>query len=189
RGNEGLMIKRTDSPYLPGRRGQWWYKFKRALATLDVVVVAVEWGHGKRAQVLSDYTFAVRDRAGGERLLAIGKAYTGLTDGEIAELTGWFKAHETGRRGSAIAVEPTVVLEVAFDVVQPSALHASRFALRFPRIVRVRDDKPAAEIDTLERVEAIYREMLEREGVARQEQSVMASSDGLPSQSRSQRKH
>ena len=90
RGNEGLVVKRADSPYAPGRRGKWWLKLKRELATLDVAVVAVEWGHGKRAQVLSDYTFAVRD---GERLLAIGKAYSGLTDAEIAELTPWFLEH------------------------------------------------------------------------------------------------
>ena len=157
------MLKRSDSPYHPGRRGKWWLKLKRELSTLDVVVVAVEWGHGKRAKVLSDYTFAVRG-AGGE-LQTIGKAYSGLTDAEIAELTQWFLAHERGRRGHAIAVEPEIVLEVAFDIIQPSTLHESGFALRFPRIVRIRDDKPAAEIDTIGRVEEIYREMLSREGL------------------------
>ena len=163
RGHEGLMLKRSDSPYHPGRRGKWWLKLKRELSTLDVVVVAVEWGHGKRAKVLSDYTFAVRG-ANGE-LLTIGKAYSGLTDAEIAELTQWFLAHETGRRGHAIAVEPKIVLEVAFDIIQPSDLHQSGFALRFPRVVRLRDDKPASEIDTIGRVEEIYREMLGREGL------------------------
>jgi DNA ligase-1 len=127
-----------------------------------VVVVAVEWGHGKRAQVLSDYTFSVRGRDG--RLLTIGKAYSGLTDIEIAELTPWFLSHQTGKRGYALAVEPLIVLEVAFDIIQPSTLHDTGFALRFPRIVRLRPDKSAADIDTLERVEEIYREMLEREG-------------------------
>ncbi len=160
RGHEGLMLKRTDSAYHPGRRGKWWLKLKRELSTLDVVVVAVEWGHGKRAKVLSDYTFAVRD---GEELRTIGKAYSGLTDVEIAELTAWFQAHQTGRRGHAIAVEPQIVLEVAFDIIQKSTLHESGFALRFPRIVRIRDDKPATEIDTLERVEEIYAAMLQRE--------------------------
>jgi DNA ligase-1 len=162
-GNEGLIFKRTDAPYAPGRRGKWWLKLKRELSTLDVVVVAVEWGHGKRAQVLSDYTFAVRGSA--NQLLTIGKAYSGLTDAEIAELTPWFLAHQTGKRGYALAVEPQIVIEVAFDIIQRSELHESGFALRFPRIVRLRPDKLPADIDTLERVEAIYREMLEREGV------------------------
>ncbi|MFN2527915.1 MAG: ATP-dependent DNA ligase [Candidatus Baltobacteraceae bacterium] len=163
-GHEGLILKRTDSPYFPGRRGKWWLKLKRELSTLDVVVVAVEWGHGKRAKVLSDYTFAVR-RGDGE-LLTIGKAYSGLTDAEIAEYTHWFKGHTTGALGYAMAVEPKVVLEVAFDIIQKSALHESGYALRFPRIVRIRDDKPASEIDTIERVDEIYAQMLEREGVS-----------------------
>lgn len=162
-GHEGVMIKRTDSAYHPGRRGKWWLKLKRELSTLDVVVVAVEWGHGKRAKVLSDYTFAVRDDAG--ELAAIGKAYSGLTDAEIAQLTQWFLDHQTGRRGHAIAVEPAIVLEVAFDIIQPSELHESGFALRFPRIVRIRDDKPPSEIDSIARVREIYGEMLAREGV------------------------
>jgi DNA ligase-1 len=167
RGNEGLVFKRTDSPYAPGRRGKWWLKLKRELATLDAVVIAVEWGHGKRAQVLSDYTFAVRD---GERLLAIGKAYSGLTDAEIAELTPWFLEHRLpierqrpNARGSELPVEPKVVIEVAFDIVARSDLHESGFALRFPRIVRIRDDKPVDDIDTLDRVREIHAEMLGRE--------------------------
>jgi len=162
-GNEGLIFKRTDAPYARGRRGKWWLKLKRELSTLDVVVVAVEWGHGKRAQVLSDYTFAVL--GDGNRLLTIGKAYSGLTDAEIAELTPWFLAHQTGKRGYALAVDPQIVIEVAFDIIQPSNLHESGFALRFPRIVRLRRDKLPADIDTLERVDEIYREMLAREGV------------------------
>ena len=161
RGHEGLMLKRADAPYHPGRRGKWWLKLKRELTTLDVVVVAVEWGNGKRASVLSDYTFAISDGAGG--LLTIGKAYSGLTDVEIARLTAWFLDHRVGERGHRLLVEPSVVLEVAFDVVQRSELHESGYALRFPRIVRIRDDKPVAEIDTIERVHEIYRAMLERE--------------------------
>jgi len=163
--HEGLMLKRLDSPYHPGRRGKWWLKLKRELSTLDVVVVGVEWGHGKRAKVLSDYTFAVKGDDG--ELQTIGKAYSGLTDAEIAENTGWFLAHQLGREGHRFLVEPEKVIEVAFDIVQPSDLHASGFSLRFPRIVRMRDDKPASEIDTIERVREIYREMLEREGVGR----------------------
>lgn len=162
-GHEGIMLKRTDAAYHPGRRGKWWLKLKRELSTLDVVVVAVEWGHGKRAKVLSDYTFAVRGEA--EELLTIGKAYSGLTDVEIAELTQWFLTHQTGKTGYAIAVEPQIVLEVAFDIIQPSELHQSGFALRFPRIVRIREDKPPSEIDTLGRVREIYAEMLTREGL------------------------
>jgi DNA ligase 1 len=167
RGNEGLMLKRDDSPYAPGRRGKWWLKLKRELSTLDVAVVAVEWGHGKRAGVLSDYTFAVRGDGG---LETIGKAYSGLTDAEIAQLTPWFLAHRLPQdqqrekaRSYEIPVEPTIVLEVAFDVIQESDLHESGFSLRFPRIVRIRDDKPPEEIDTIERVREIYREMLARE--------------------------
>jgi DNA ligase-1 len=168
RGNEGLMLKRTDAPYVPGRRGKWWVKLKRELATLDVVVVAVEWGHGKRNKVLSDYTFAVRRSASDPELLTIGKAYSGLTDVEIAEMTEWFLAHGETEAGSRrLRVEPSVVIEVAFDIIQKSTLHASGFALRFPRIARLRPDKSAQDIDTLGGVERIYREMLEREGVER----------------------
>jgi len=167
RGNEGLVLKRTDAPYVPGRRGKWWLKLKRELSTLDCVVVDVEWGHGKRAKVLSDYTFAVRRSPESDELLTIGKAYTGLTDAEIATMTEWFQAHKlvAGRYG--FAVEPIVVIEIAFDVIQKSELHPSGFALRFPRIVRLRPDKRADEIDTLADVERIYGEMLAREGVTR----------------------
>src|SRR6266571_3077358 len=153
RGNEGLMIKDLDSVYTPGRRGRSWIKLKRELATLDVVVTAAEYGHGKRAGVLSDYTFAVRD---GERLLNIGKAYSGLTDIEIAELTQWFLEHTIDDLGFVRMVEPRIVLEVAFNAVMRSGRHNSGFALRFPRILRIRSDKLAEDIDTLERVREIY---------------------------------
>jgi DNA ligase-1 len=152
RGNEGLMVKDPRSPYRPGRRGREWLKVKKALATLDVVVTAVEVGYGKRRNVLSDYTFAVRASEDDPTLLNVGKAYSGLTDAEIAALTEWFKAHTIRDFGRARLVEPKIVLEVAFDVVQPSARHKSGYALRFPRIVRIRDDKTADEIDTLETV-------------------------------------
>ena len=156
RRNEGLMVKDPESPYLPGRRGFGWLKMKKALATLDCVVVGVEVGHGKRHGVLSDYTFAVRDGATGG-LVTIGKAYSGLTDAELAELGRWFEAHTLRQHGRYRAVEPAIVVEVAFDVLMRSTRHRSGFALRFPRIVRVRDDKTAADIDTLLTVEAIYR--------------------------------
>jgi DNA ligase 1 len=152
RGNEGLMVKDPASAYKPGRRGKEWLKVKKALATLDVVVTAVEVGYGKRRHVLSDYTFAVRAGPDDPTLLNIGKAYSGLTDAEIATLTEWFKAHTIKDFGRVRLVEPQIVLEVAFDIVQPSSRHKSGYALRFPRIVRLRDDKPVAEIDTLEAV-------------------------------------
>ncbi|GIW20770.1 MAG: hypothetical protein KatS3mg065_1066 [Chloroflexota bacterium] len=131
---------------------------KRALATLDCVVVGVELGHGKRHGVLSDYTFAVRDEASGG-LVTIGKAYSGLTDAEIAELTRWFEAHTISRHGRYRVVEPAIVVEVAFDVIMRSARHRSGFALRFPRIVRLRTDKTPADIDTLATVERLFREL------------------------------
>jgi DNA ligase-1 len=153
RGNEGLMVKDLNSAYTPGRRGKSWLKLKRELATLDVVVTAVEWGHGKRAKVLSDCTFAVRD---GDQLLNVGKAYSGLTDKEIAKMTEWFLEHTMEDRGFTRIVEPKIVLEVAFNNMMKSGRYASGFALRFPRILRIRDDKPVEEIDTLERVREIY---------------------------------
>ncbi|HEY5436400.1 MAG TPA: ATP-dependent DNA ligase [Candidatus Limnocylindrales bacterium] len=155
RRNEGLMVKDPTSPYTPGRRGLGWLKMKKALATLDCVVVGVEVGHGKRHGVLSDYTFAVRDNGTGA-LVTIGKAYTGLTDAEIAEMTRWFEAHTISTHGRYRVVEPVVVVEIAFDVIMRSARHRSGYALRFPRIVRIRTDKPAAEADTLATVHALY---------------------------------
>jgi DNA ligase-1 len=148
RSNEGLMIKDPESSYSPGRRGMFWFKLKKELATLDVVVVAAELGHGKRNKVLSDYTFAVRDETSGE-LLPIGKAYSGLTDGEIAELTEHFKQNTTSNHGRYREVKPDIVLEVAFDSIQPSRRHASGLALRFPRIKAIRRDKNVDAIDTL----------------------------------------
>ncbi len=153
RGNEGLMIKDPESPYTPGRRGKAWLKLKRELATLDVVVTAVEYGHGKRIGVLSDYTFAVRD---GEKLVNIGKAYSGLTDVEIAELTHWFLEHTVEDQGFRLVVEPKIVLEVAFNNMMRSDRHESGYALRFPRIVRLRPDKSPEDADTIERAREIY---------------------------------
>ena len=155
RGNEGLMVKDPLSPYTPGRRGLAWLKLKRPLATLDVVVTAVEWGHGKRRGVLSDYTFAVKESATG-KLVNVGKAYSGLTDAEIADYTKKFLAMTVEDQGYRRMVRPEVVLEVAFDSIQHSGRHLSGYALRFPRIVRIREDKPVDEIDTVERVAELY---------------------------------
>ena len=161
RGNEGLMVKDPDSTYTPGRRGYGWLKLKRPLATLDCVVVGVEVGHGKRHGVLSDYTFAVLDdRPGAEgRLVTIGKAYSGLTDKEIATMTAWFEAHTLQKIGRFHVVEPTIVVEIAFDVIHRSNRHESGFALRFPRIFRLRPDKDVHEIDTLSNVETLFRRL------------------------------
>jgi len=153
RGNEGLMIKDPRSPYTPGRRGKSWLKLKRELATLDVVVTAVEYGHGKRVGELSDYTFAVRD---GERLVNIGKAYSGLTDAEISEVGKWFLEHVVEDQGFRLIVEAKIVIEVAFNNMMRSDRHESGYALRFPRIVRIRTDKLPDDADTLERAREIY---------------------------------
>jgi DNA ligase-1 len=155
RRNEGLMVKDPKSAYSPGRRGYGWLKMKKALATIDCVVVGVEVGHGKRHGVLSDYTFAVRDEPN-DRLVTIGKAYSGLTDAEIATMTRWFEEHTISQHGRYRVVEPMVVVEVAFDVILRSNRHKSGFALRFPRIARLRLDKDAHEADTLETVERLY---------------------------------
>jgi DNA ligase-1 len=155
RRNEGLMVKDPGSIYAPGRRGLGWLKMKKALATIDCVVVGVEVGHGKRHGVLSDYTFAVRDTER-DKLVNIGKAYSGLTDAEIADMTRWFEAHTIARFGRFYQVEPTIVVEIAFDVIVRSARHGSGFSLRFPRIVRLRPDKTPDEIDTVETVTALY---------------------------------
>jgi DNA ligase-1 len=177
RANEGVMIKAADSTYQPGRRGLAWLKLKRELATLDVVITGAEYGHGKRAGLLSDYTFAVRRGASptsegepeafaeGEdpaELLNVGKAYSGVTDQEIAELTTFLKAHTLEDQGHFRLVEPLIVLEVAFNNIMRSPRHSSGFALRFPRILRLRPDKPLAEIDTLARVEAIYQSQIDK---------------------------
>jgi DNA ligase-1 len=160
RSNEGVMVKAAGSTYQPGRRGLAWVKLKRELATLDVVITGAEYGHGKRAGLLSDYTFAVRGPS--SELLNVGKAYSGVTDAEIAELTEFLKAHTLEDQGHFRTVEPLIVLEVAFNNIMRSPRHPSGFALRFPRILRLRPDKPLAEIDTLDRVEEIYQSQVDK---------------------------
>jgi DNA ligase-1 len=162
RGNEGLMLKDPESIYAPGRRGYAWLKLKKALTTLDCVVVGVEVGHGRRHGMLSDYTFAVLDdrpAAADGALVTIGKAYSGLTDVEIAEMTRWFEAHTIERFGRYRQVQPQIVVEIAFDVVHASSRHASGYALRFPRIVRIRDDKDPGEVDRLSTVAALHEQL------------------------------
>lgn len=152
-GHEGIVVKRPESLYTPGRRGRSWFKLKEPFATLDVVVTAVEYGHGKRHGLLSDYTFSVRD---GHQFLTIGKAYSGLTDAEIKSGTEYFLQHTTEDQGGRRIVEPSVVIEVAFNNIQKSQRYESGYALRFPRILRLRPDKPVNEIDTLGRVAELY---------------------------------
>ena len=160
RANEGVMLKAAGSAYLPGRRGLAWVKLKRELATLDVVITGAEYGSGRRSQFLSDYTFAVRASDG--ELRNVGKAYSGVTDVEVTELTEFLKAHTLEDYGHFRTVEPLVILEVAFNNVMRSDRHASGFALRFPRILRIRTDKPLAEIDTVDRVEEVYQSQVDK---------------------------
>ncbi len=154
RGHEGVIGKDPESFYTPARRGRAWLKFKGVAASLDCVVVAAEQGHGRRSELLSDYTFAVRDAESGA-LLTIGKAYSGLTEAEIEELTEHFRRTTLRSVGRRHEVEPTVVLEIAFDRVQESSRHGSGLALRFPRIKGIRRDKGVAEIDTLQAARAL----------------------------------
>ena len=153
---EGLMIKDANSLYTPGSRGGSWIKFKKELATLDVVVVGVEQGHGKRSHLLSDYTFSVRDEKTGD-LQTIGKAYSGLRDEEIEELTLYFLRTTIRQAGHYRQVTPEIVLEVAFNAVQPSDRHASGLALRFPRIKAIRREKNVREINTVQYAKRLVR--------------------------------
>jgi len=155
-GHEGLVLKDLDSQYHPGKRGRYWMKLKKELDTIDAVVVIAEYGHGKRAGVLSDYTFAVRDDTDSNQLRTIGKAYSGLTDDEIFEITKKLRSIMIKDEGYSIIVKPEIVLEIAFDSIQKSNRHDSGFALRFPRIKNIREDKDAADIDTLQKVKQIY---------------------------------
>ncbi len=170
RGNEGVMIKASESLYQPGRRGLSWIKLKRHLDTLDVVITGAEYGQGRKSQFLSDYTFAVRGPGGD--LLNVGKAYSGVTDIEITELTEWCKTHTLEEFGHFRTVEPLVILEVAFNNIMRSDRHASGFALRFPRILQIRRDKPLNEIDTLERVEEIYQSQPDKPAEAARDTQV-----------------
>ena len=164
-GNEGLIVKDPTSLYSPGRRGKSWLKLKKAMPTLDCVVVKAQQGHGRRAEVLSDYTYAVRDEASGE-LRVIGKAYSGLTDVEIEELTEHFNEHTLGKVRRVHTVTPNIVLEIAFDSINKSKRHDSGLALRFPRIKAIRRDKIPAEIDTLQYAESLLGGPQAKKGTA-----------------------
>jgi DNA ligase-1 len=157
-GHEGLVLKDPDSQYHPGKRGRYWAKLKKELDTIDVVIIVAEYGHGKRAGMLSDYTFAVKDEEinANSKLRTIGKAYSGLTDVEILEMTKKLNSIIIKDEGIRIVVKPEIVIEVAFDSIQKSNRHNSGFALRFPRIKNIRWDKAASDIDSLQKVKQIY---------------------------------
>jgi DNA ligase-1 len=149
---EGLMLKRGDSPYVPGRPKGLWWKWKRDPLTIDAVLMYAQRGHGKRSSLYSDYTFGLWR---GEELLPVGKAYSGFTDAELLFLDKWVRTNTTNRFGPVREVARGLVLEVAFDAAQRSTRHKSGVALRFPRIARIRTDKPAAEADRLETLMAL----------------------------------
>ena len=159
-GHEGLVLKELDSQYHPGKRGRYWVKLKKELDTIDAVIVLAEYGHGKRAGTLSDYTFAVRDEKSNNKLRIIGKAYSGLSDEEIDEITAKLRSLMVKDEGYRIIVKPEIVLEIAFDSIQKSDRHNSSFALRFPRIKKIRNDKTFTDIDTLEKVKQIYEKQV-----------------------------
>jgi DNA ligase-1 len=154
---EGLMLKRRDSPYLPGRPKGLWWKWKRDPLSVDAVLMYAQRGHGKRSSFYSDYTFGLWRVAedGDEELVPVGKAYFGFTDQELAVLDRWIRNHTVARFGPVREVEKAMVLEVAFDAAQRSTRHRSGVAMRFPRIARIRTDKPAAEADRLETLMAL----------------------------------
>lgn len=160
-GHEGLVIKDPSSQYHPGKRGRHWIKLKKELDTIDAVIVIAEYGHGKRAGVLSDYTFAVKDLSDGRNSLkVIGKAYSGLTDREIYEMTDRLRLATIKNEGYRLLVRPEIILEVAFDSIQKSNRHNSGFSLRFPRIKSIRTDKSIAEVDSLQKVIQIYEKQV-----------------------------
>ena len=155
-GHEGLVLKDLDTQYHPGKRGRHWIKLKRELDTIDAVILIAEYGHGKRADLLSDYTFAVKADSNSNQLRSIGKAYSGLNDDEIDEMTKNLRSIMIKDEGYRIMVKPHIVLEIAFDSIQKSERHHSGFALRFPRIKNIRRDKDVADIDTFQKVKQIY---------------------------------
>jgi len=160
-GHEGLMAKELESPYVPGIRGKRWLKIKPALEPLDLVIVAAEYGYGRRKDWLSDYYLAARDAETGE-FSAVGKTFKGLTDEEIIEMTRRLKGLTIGREGRRVVVKPEIVVEVSYNEVQRSPKYKCGMALRFARITRIRDDKGPEDADTIQRVREIYRRQVKR---------------------------
>jgi DNA ligase-1 len=162
-GHEGLMAKKLESPYTPGARGKMWLKIKPVLEPLDLVITAAEWGYGRRHRWLSDYYLSARDAETGE-FLSLGKTFKGLTDAEMAEMTRQLKAIAVSEDGHRVVVLPKIVVEVAYNEIQRSSKYRSQMALRFARIIRIRDDKPAGEADTIQRVREIYERQFAKKG-------------------------
>jgi len=158
-GHEGLMAKRPDSPYTPGVRGKHWFKIKETLPPLDLVIVAAEYGYGRRHNWLSDYYLAARD---GDKFTIVGKTFKGLTDEEIAEMTEQLRKISVSEEGNRVIVIPKIVVEVAYNEIQSSPKYESGMALRFARIVKVRDDKGPEEADTIGTVRRIYESQFQR---------------------------
>jgi DNA ligase-1 len=161
-GHEGLMAKALDSRYEIGKRGKKWFKLKKS-ETLDLAIVAAEWGYGRRTGWLSNYHLAVRDENSGE-LLVVGKTFKGLTDEEFREMTKRLQELKSSETEFKVTVKPRVVVEVAYDEIQRSPRYKSGFALRFARITRIRDDKNIGDIDTLLRLRSVYDQQFARKG-------------------------
>jgi DNA ligase-1 len=162
-GHEGLMAKRLEAPYIPGIRGKSWLKIKPILEPLDLVIVAAEFGYGRRHGWLSDYYLAARDEETGV-FQPLGKTFKGLTDAEIIEMTKRLQELETGRNRGRVDVVPRIVVEVAYNEIQKSPKYECGMALRFARITRIRDDKSPQEADTLGRVREIYEKQFLKKG-------------------------
>jgi DNA ligase-1 len=154
-GHEGVMLKNPNSPYIPGKRGKHWLKLKSVMETLDLVVVGGEWGEGKRSHLISSYELACLDTTTG-KLLKVGRVATGFTDEDLEELTEIFKQIIVYRHGKIVEFLPKYVFEVAYQEIQKSPKYESGYALRFPRFIRLRDDKDVNEADTIERIEKLY---------------------------------
>jgi DNA ligase-1 len=156
-GHEGLIAKHVDSTYVPGTRGKNWYKIKHSLDTMDFVIIAAEWGHGRRKNWLSDYHLAVKDSET-DSYVMIGKTYKGLTDIEFEEMTSKLKSIATGKKGHVVTVKPEIVVEVLAAEIQESPTYKSGMALRFARIVNIRYDKSPNDAMTLEQLKTVYEE-------------------------------
>jgi len=161
KGHEGLVAKKLDSPYTPGIRGKRWFKIKESLEPLDLVIVAAEYGYGRRHEWLSDYYLAARDSENGEFLM-VGKTFKGLTDEEIIEMTKRLKELTIMEERRRVVVTPRIVVEVAYNEIQKSPKYKCGMALRFARITRIRDDKSPEEADTIQRVRKIYKKQFEK---------------------------
>jgi len=159
-GHEGLMAKQLDSPYQSGKRGKLWFKIKPA-ETLDLVILAAEWGHGRRSGTLSNYWLGIRD---GSQWQMIGKTFKGLTDQQRLDLMQRLLQLKTSEDTWKVDVRPEVVVEVAYNEIQVSPRYSSGYALRFARIVRIREDKGPQDADTYERLQTLYKGQFERKG-------------------------